>query len=91
MELPRDDLQVDFRETVKLPDVKVGQAIAVKRAPVPGSPGMTVTGNEIQPPRCKDPHFRAGKGVEIPQDEPDVQTAVATSPGYPRFAEEPAS
>ncbi|MGE5579133.1 MAG: DUF342 domain-containing protein [Bacillota bacterium] len=88
VDLPADELQIDFRETVKLPDVKAGQVIAIKREPVPGTPGKSVTGAVLPPPKCKDPHFRAGKGVEIKTEKEGVQSAVATVAGCPMFAEE---
>jgi hypothetical protein len=87
VDLPPDELQIDFRETVKRPDVKAGQVIAVKRDPVPGTPGKSVTGATLPPPRPRDPHFRPGKGVEIKQDQPGLQSAVATISGCPMFAE----
>ncbi len=88
VDLPADQLQIDFRETVKLPDVKAGQVIAIKRDPVPGTPGKSVTGATLPPPKCKDPHFRAGKGVEIKTEQEGMQSAVATVSGCPMFAEE---
>ncbi len=88
VDLPPDQLQIDFRETVKLPDVKAGQVIAVKREPVQGTPGKSVLGGVIPPPRCKDPLFRAGKGVEIKQEHEGFQSAVAQVSGSPLFAEE---
>jgi hypothetical protein len=42
----------------------------------------------LVPPRPRDPHFRAGKGVEIKQDQPGLQSAIATLSGCPLFAEE---
>ena len=88
VDLPPDVLQVDFRETVKLPDVKAGQVIAIKREPVPGTPGKSVSGAVLPPPKCKDPHFRAGKGVEIKSEREGFQSAVALVSGCPLFAEE---
>lgn len=88
VDLPADQLQIDFRETVKLPDVKAGQVIAIKRDPVPGTPGKSVTGAVLPPPKCKDPHFRAGKGVDIKTEQQGMQSAVATVSGCPMFAEE---
>jgi len=87
VDLPPDELRIDFREVVKMPDVKAGQVIALKKDPVPGSPGVSVTGAAIQPPRPKDPRFRAGKGVELRQDQPGLAAAVATISGCPVFDE----
>ena len=88
VDLPLDVLQIDFRETVKMPDVKAGQVIAVKRDPVQGTPGKSVSGAVIPAPRCKDPHFRAGKNVKITAEREGYQSAVASASGCPLFAEE---
>jgi hypothetical protein len=88
VDLPPDVLQIDFRETVKMPDVKARQVIAIKRDPLPGAPGKSVTGASIPPPRPKDPHFRAGKGVEIRLEQNGLQSAVAAISGCPMFSEE---
>ena len=61
VDLPADVLQVDFRETVKLPDVKQGQTIAVKKPPVPGTAGVAVTGASIPPPRPRIPFFEPAR------------------------------
>ena len=87
MDLPADVLQIDFRNVAKFPDVKQGQAIAVKSHPVPGSPGTAVTGAGIPATRPKDPKFRAGKGVEF-HDRDGSTVAVATVSGYPVYAED---
>ena len=87
VDLPPDELRIDFREVVKMPDVKIGQVIALKKDPVPGSPGTSVTGATIQPPRPKDPRFRPGKGVEFRQDHSGITAAVAEISGCPVFDE----
>ena len=89
VDLPLDVLQIDFREIVKMPDVKAGQVIAVKREPVPGTPGKSVTGASIPAPRPRDPRFRPGKGVEMSKSpESGLPAAVATTSGCPMFSEE---
>jgi hypothetical protein len=87
VDLPADELRIDFREVAKFPDVKQGQAIAVKTPPVPGSPGTSVTGTSIPAPRPKDPKFRAGKGAEL-QERDGQSVIVATVSGYPMYAED---
>lgn len=84
VDLPLDAAKVDFRDVVKIPDVKAGQRIALKRDPVPGVPGRGVTGESILPPKTLDPKFKAGKGIEI-QTEGACHHAVATLSGHPRF------
>lgn len=86
VDLPLDEVQVDFRESVRIPDVKVGEVIAVKTLPVPGVPGVTVAGKPIPPPKAKDPVFRSGKGVRL-QEEDGVVLAIATISGCPKYNE----
>lgn len=86
VELPLDEIQVDFRSSVKIPDVKAGQTIAVKTPPKPGLPGKGVSGKAIPPKKPRDPRLRAGKGVELKQ-EGDFVLAVATTSGWPRYNE----
>lgn len=87
VDLPADVLQIDFRDVAKFPDVKQGQAIAIKTHPVPGSPGKAVNGSAIPPSSPKDPKFRAGKGVEF-QERDGSTVAVAAVSGFPVFAED---
>ncbi|HHY17087.1 MAG TPA: DUF342 domain-containing protein [Firmicutes bacterium] len=84
IDLPLDKMQVDFRDSVKIPDVKAGQAVAAKTLAVPGLPGQDVTGKAVQPGKPKDPLFKAGKGVLLKQ-EGDVLLAVAAISGCPKF------
>jgi len=86
IDLPIDELQVDFRESVRIPDVKAGEVIAVKTLPVTGVPGMTVTGKPIPPAKPKDPPFRAGKGVRLHEEE-GITFAIATISGCPKYSE----
>ncbi len=87
MDLPVDVARIDFRDVAKFPDVKQGQAIAVKIPPEPGRPGTSVTGASIPAARPKDPKLRAGKGTEL--QERDGQTViVAAVSGYPMYAED---
>lgn len=87
VDLPADVLRIDFRDVAKFPDVRQGQAIAVKTHPVPGSPGKAVNGTVIPPAPPKDPKFRAGKGVEL-QERDGSTVAVASVSGYPTFADD---
>ena len=86
VDLPLDEIQVDFRESVKIPDVKAGEVIAIKTLPVPGVPGVTVTGKPIPPAKVKDPIIRGGKGVRL-QEEDGVVLAIATISGCPKYNE----
>jgi hypothetical protein len=86
VELPLDEIQVDFRSSVRIPDVKAGQTIAVKTPAQPGLPGKGVSGKTLHPKKPRDPRLRAGKGVELKQ-EGDLLLAVATTSGWPRYNE----
>lgn len=86
IDLPLDEMQVDFRSSVKIPDVKAGQAIAAKTPPVPGVPGKGVTGKNLHPGKPKDPRLKAGRGVELKQ-EGQLNLAVATISGWPKYNE----
>ncbi len=84
IDLPLDDKQVDFRDSVKIPDVRAGQAIAAKTPAAPGIPGQGVTGKIIHPGKPKDPLFKAGKGVVLKQ-EGELLLAIATISGCPKY------
>ncbi len=84
VELPQDTLRVDFREIVQMPDVKEGKPIAVKTDAVPGTPGTSVTGSPVLPPKPKDIRIRPGKGTQVVPKEGGeiVLAAVSGCPMY---------
>ncbi len=84
IDLPLDQNRVDFRDSVKIPDVRAGQAIAAKTPAVPGIPGQGVTGKVIHAGKPKDPLFRAGKGVLLKQ-EGELLLAIAAISGCPKY------
>lgn len=84
--LPFEADRVDFREAVKMPDIRAGGMIASKVSMEPGTPGRSVTGEPILPPHPKDVQLRAGKGVEIRQ-EGELLAAFATTSGRPQYNE----
>lgn len=86
IDLPLDEMQVDFRSSVKIPDVKVGQAIAAKTPPLPGVPGKGVTGKILHLGKPKDHRLKAGRGVELKQ-EGCLVLAIATASGWPKYNE----
>ncbi|NLC15859.1 MAG: DUF342 domain-containing protein [Firmicutes bacterium] len=86
VELPLDEIRVDFRSSIRIPDVKAGQTIAVKKPAKPGLPGKGVSGKTLHPKKPRDPRLRAGKGVELRQ-QGELIIAVATTSGWPRYNE----
>ncbi len=86
VDLATDETRVDFREIFKKPDIKAGGIIVSKTNPEVGVPGVSVTGEPLLPPRPKDIHLRAGKGVEL-HEEGNTVTAVAAISGCPGYDE----
>ncbi|MGI6660794.1 MAG: DUF342 domain-containing protein [Bacillota bacterium] len=86
VELPLDEIRIDFRSSIRIPDVRAGQTIAVKRQAIPGLPGKGVSGKTLHPKKPRDPGLRAGKGVELKQER-ELLFAVATTSGWPRYNE----
>lgn len=72
--------KIDFREVSREETVEAGEVVARVVEPVPGRPGMTVTGKEIPVKEPKPFHFRLGKGVVQVEDK-----IVATLGGRPRI------
>ncbi|URJ45916.1 FapA family protein [Paenibacillus polymyxa] len=59
------DGRVDYKELTRLRNVKRGQLIAERVDPVPGAPGIAVTGEEIPFLPGKEARFKVGKNVVI--------------------------
>lgn len=74
--LEKADGKVDYKDLVRLHNVKKGQLIARKISPMPGKSGNTVTGEEIPYRAGKDAHFKVGKNVLIDQDETSMYAAM---------------
>lgn len=55
------DGRVDYKELTRLRNVKRGQLIAERVDPVPGVPGIAVTGEEIPFLPGKEARFKVGK------------------------------
>lgn len=62
------DGSIDFRDRGDVPYVEKGNLLAKKTAPVKGSVGMDIFGNEIPVQEPVDPLFAAGSGTRIPDD-----------------------
>ncbi|WP_438491980.1 DUF342 domain-containing protein [Paenibacillus sp. IHBB 3054] len=74
--LEKADGKVDYKDLVRLHNVKKGQLIARKIPPMPGKSGKMVTGEEIPYRAGKDAHFKVGKNVLIDQDETSMYAAM---------------
>ncbi|MBE0335406.1 DUF342 domain-containing protein [Paenibacillus sp. 28ISP30-2] len=59
------DGRVDYKELTRLKNVKRGQLIAERVDPLPGVPGIAVTGEEIPYLSGKEARFKIGKNVVV--------------------------
>lgn len=72
----REDGSVDYRELIKLANVKTGQLIAERITPQPGVPGKAVTGEEIPARDGKEAHFKIGKNVVVNPEKTAMYAAI---------------
>ncbi|WP_420873338.1 DUF342 domain-containing protein [Paenibacillus silvae] len=63
--LEAEDGSVDYKELIRLDNVRTGQIIAERIAPVDGMPGKAVTGEEIPFRPGKEARFKVGKNVVV--------------------------
>jgi len=73
------DGRVDFYNLHLIQNVEPGEVLAVKIPAQPGTPGYTVTGEELPPKPGKDVQLAIGKNVELTGDN---NTAVAAAKGH---------
>jgi uncharacterized protein (DUF342 family) len=78
----RSDGSIDYREIRHIPSVEKGEVIAVIHPPIPGKPGMTITGVTIPPPQVHALKIVQGKGIILTNDETQV---VSTEAGRPNI------
>ncbi len=71
---------VNYWERYTFPGVREGDVLAALHPPEEGSPGMDITGNEIQPKPVKETYIRVKDGVKISDDG---SKAIATTYGRP--------
>jgi hypothetical protein len=62
------DGRVNFRELGLIENVNAGQLLAKKIPPTPGTPGVTVTGEQIPAKDGEDVEIPAGKGTKLSED-----------------------
>ncbi|OPA77620.1 polymerase [Paenibacillus selenitireducens] len=60
-----EDGSVNYKEVIQLNNVLKGQLIAERALPTDGTPGKTVTGEEIAPKKGKEVRFKMGKNVVV--------------------------
>jgi uncharacterized protein (DUF342 family) len=63
-----EDGSMDWKNRGEIPQVRTGELLAEKVGGDPGRPGMNVLGQEIAPPRIKDPSLKFGKGAQRSED-----------------------
>ncbi|MFD0616740.1 DUF342 domain-containing protein [Paenibacillus sp. GCM10027629] len=71
-----EDGSVDYREVVQLNNVQKGQLIAERVLPTEGTPGMTVTGEEIPSKKGKEVRFKIGKNVVVDTEQKAMYAAI---------------
>lgn len=60
-----EDGSVNYKEVIQLNNVQKGQLIAERILPTDGTPGTTVTGQEIASKKGKEVRFKMGKNVVV--------------------------
>lgn len=78
--LSENEGRIDYRELKQIPSVKIGEVVARIIPPVPGTPGMTVTGEEIPVRPVRPAVIIPGEGTRLMGD-----TIVATTGGRPEI------
>ncbi|WP_340024083.1 FapA family protein [Paenibacillus sp. FSL K6-1096] len=74
--LEKEDGKVDYKELVRLHNVRKGQLIAKAIPAESGVPGKMVTGEEIPCRAGKDARFKVGKNVLVDQEETSMYAAI---------------
>lgn len=72
----REDGSVDFKEVTRLANVKAGQLIAERVPPIPGEPGIAVTGEELPCKEGKEARFKIGKNVVVNPEKTAMYAAI---------------
>ncbi|WP_379126581.1 DUF342 domain-containing protein [Paenibacillus sp. sgz500958] len=74
--LEKEDGKVDYKELLRLSNIRKGQLIATIKPPQPGVPGMTVTGEEIPCKAGKEVFFKVGKNVLVDNNQTSMYAAI---------------
>lgn len=71
-----EDGTVDFKELISLHNVKKGQMIGQKVAPLPGKDGRAVTGETLFAKAGKEARFKIGKNVVVDNEQTAMYAAI---------------
>ncbi|ETT73916.1 hypothetical protein C173_10765 [Paenibacillus sp. FSL R7-277] len=74
--LEKEDGKVDYKELVRLHNVRKGQLIAKVIPAENGVSGKMVTGEELPFRAGKEAHFKVGKNVVVDQEETSMYSAI---------------
>ena len=74
--------RVDYRERFSFSSVEEGEILGILHPPVPGKPGMTITGAWLDPPELKEERARCGLGCKLMHTETG-SVVIATQNGMP--------
>ena len=74
--LEKADGKVDYKDIIRLSNVRKGQLIAKIIPPEPGTPGKTVMGEEIPSKVGKEAHFKVGKNVLVDNNQVSLYAAM---------------
>lgn len=74
--LETGDGKVDYKEVIRLNNVKKGQLLATRIPPKPGVPGTAVTGEEIPCKPGREANFKIGKNVVINPEQTAMYAAI---------------
>ncbi|BCG59660.1 DUF342 domain-containing protein [Paenibacillus sp. URB8-2] len=74
--LEKDDGKVDYKELVRLSNVRKGELIATLIPPETGQLGMAVTGDPIPCKMGKNARFKVGKNVLLDKEQTSMYAAI---------------
>jgi uncharacterized protein (DUF342 family) len=75
-----EDGTMDWKNRGEIPQVTEGSVLAEKTGGVPGQPGRSVSDQEINPPRIREPQIKAGKGTKRSEDGRQIIAAISGTP-----------
>lgn len=76
------DGTMDWKNRGEIPQVAAGDLLAEKVGGEPGQPGINVYGQEIAPPRIKDPPLKFSRGAERSQDGRQIFAKINGTPKF---------
>jgi len=76
----KSDGTMDWKNRGEIPQVNVGDLLVEKKPGQPGLPGTSVCGQELPPPRIRDPRLKCGKGAQRSEDGMQILAKVDGTP-----------